>query len=138
MFQSVGVNIKQARKSRGLTQKQLAEKAGIAEISLRQYENNKRKIRLDTLISIANALNIVLSEMVDLEELGFREPDASTLNQINSDVLFHAGFYEGDLVNDFRKLNVDGQNKALELVKILTEIPRFRIVDGENNGSTEK
>ena len=138
MFANIGANVKQARKARGITQRQLAEKIGIAEVTLRQYENGVRNIKLETLVSISNALNIMLSEMVDLEQIGFNEYNETDFEKLHDDALFHAGFYENDLLSDFALLNVDGQNKALELVKILTEIPRFRIVAGENNGDTEE
>ena len=42
---SVGDHIKNARKSAGMTQKELAEKCGAAEITIRQYESNKREPR---------------------------------------------------------------------------------------------
>lgn len=53
---SVGENIKIIRKEKGLTQKQLADKLGTTQQNLAQYENNKRKPKLETLQKIADAL----------------------------------------------------------------------------------
>ena len=50
--------IKNLRNAYGLTQKELAEKAGIATITLQQYERNKREPRKEVLSKIAVALNI--------------------------------------------------------------------------------
>lgn len=50
--------IKNLRNAYGLTQKELAEKAGIATITLQQYERNKREPRKEILSKIAVALNI--------------------------------------------------------------------------------
>lgn len=49
--------IKLARKSVGLTQKQLADKINVAEITVRQYENHKRIPTLKTVMDMAKALN---------------------------------------------------------------------------------
>lgn len=62
---TIGSKIRELRKASKMTQKQLAEKLGLAEITIRQYENNKRKVRLDQLVRIANALNVMLSDIVD-------------------------------------------------------------------------
>ena len=67
---SVGDHIKNARKSAGLTQKELAEKCGAAEITIRQYESNKREPRNEQLMKIARILNV---ELYDL--LGYTAPE---------------------------------------------------------------
>ncbi len=54
----IGDNIKRYRKRAGLTQKQLAEKSGLAEITIRQYESNKREPKSGYLDDIAGALDI--------------------------------------------------------------------------------
>lgn len=53
------------RKQSGLSQSQLAQKVGISEISIRKYENNERKPKIETLVKIASALNITLSDLLD-------------------------------------------------------------------------
>ena len=61
---SYGSDIKAARVKAGLTQKELAQKAGLAEITIRQYETNKREPRTENLKKIASALNIPVSELL--------------------------------------------------------------------------
>lgn len=60
------------RKGAGLTQKELADKAGMKYKILQQYEINYRHIdgaRLGTLINLANALNCQIYELLEDEEL---------------------------------------------------------------------
>jgi len=61
---NIGKLIKSARKSCGLTQKVLAEKLGVAEITVRQYESNKRKPSLETLHNIAHIFDIPFADFL--------------------------------------------------------------------------
>lgn len=54
----IGKNIKYYRQNLNLTQKELANKSGLSEISIRKYENNDRKPKYENLKKIAIALNI--------------------------------------------------------------------------------
>ena len=55
---SISENIRFFRKEANLTQKDLARKCGLAEITIRQYESGKREPRSSQLAKIAGALNI--------------------------------------------------------------------------------
>ena len=61
---TVGERIKEQRKNYGLTQKQLAEKMGVAEITIRQYELGKRIPSLDVLQNIAEAIEVSLRDLI--------------------------------------------------------------------------
>lgn len=70
-----GDKIKSYRTQQGYTQKQLAEKAGIATISIQQYELNTRSPKIETLQKIASALNLPVDAIrsdSDLEHDVFR------------------------------------------------------------------
>lgn len=62
---SLGEKIQQARKEAGLTQAQLAEKCGLAAITIQQYERDKRQPRLEQLADIANALHVSMLYFFD-------------------------------------------------------------------------
>lgn len=62
---TIGDRIKAARNATKLTQKELATKSGIAEITIRQYESNKRQPRLEYLDKIAEALGVDVWELYD-------------------------------------------------------------------------
>lgn len=48
------------RKSRNLTQKQLAAGVNISEVGLQNYENGRRKPAYDVLIALADFFNVSL------------------------------------------------------------------------------
>lgn len=119
-----GELIKAARKSKGLTQKQLAEKSGLAVVTIQQYERNLRQPRLDNIKKIALALNVLTDDLLspvnilkasnfDKEKMEYWEPEYFT----ESHTLKLNAF--------FKRLNVFGQEKAIEQVELLTKIPEY-------------
>ncbi|MDD3393794.1 MAG: helix-turn-helix transcriptional regulator [Anaerotignum sp.] len=65
--ESIGSRIKQMRKEKGWTQKQLAENAGISEVTVRKYEAESISLELDALDKIAKVLGVGLYELIDLD-----------------------------------------------------------------------
>lgn len=63
----IGENIKKYRKRKGLTQKELGAALGLAEITIRQYENNMRKPKYEILFSIANVLNVSIADLMNID-----------------------------------------------------------------------
>ena len=61
---TIGERIKEARKAKGLKQKELAEAIGVAEVTLRQYESNKYSPKYDKLKKIAETLNMPTSDLL--------------------------------------------------------------------------
>ena len=59
---NIGKKIKKYRKEAGLTQKQLAEKIGRKEITIRKYESGEREPRISIINDICEALNIPIDE----------------------------------------------------------------------------
>lgn len=60
---SIGEQIKKLRKQQHMTQKQLANESGIAEITIRQYEAGKYNPKLEALKKLAVALNCDVSDI---------------------------------------------------------------------------
>lgn len=60
---AVGENIKKFRKEKGLTQKKLGEKCGIAESNIRKYENGKQNPKFETIQKIASALETPIQKI---------------------------------------------------------------------------
>ena len=110
-----GQNIKAARKMAGLTQAQLAKKCGIATITIRQYESEKREPRLAQLECIAKALGITYLHLADSEIIPHLVSQS-----------MKAGERKVKMDTAFNQLNEDGQQKAVERVEELTEIPRYQ------------
>jgi len=59
-----GETIKKARKAAGLTQKALAEKAGLSLITIQQYEADKRAPKLENMTKLAEALEIPTTDLM--------------------------------------------------------------------------
>ena len=70
MSKTIGERIREIRNERGLTQKTLGEKAGIAEPTIRRYELGKLNPKIDTAKKIAAALNVPWYELYPGEEDG--------------------------------------------------------------------
>ncbi len=71
--------IKKLRIQKGFTQKQLGEKAGISESTIRKYELGQRNPKLETLKKIALALGVSPTSLLDDKDYDFidslvREP----------------------------------------------------------------
>lgn len=96
-----GSNIKQARLHRRTTQKELAEAVGTTKSTIRSYEAGYREPSVEAMQRIADALNVDFPEIIE----------------------------EGNvekILSAFRKLNCEGQAKAVERVEELTEVPKYQ------------
>ena len=127
---TIGERIRNARKARNLTQKQLGELAGIAEPTIRRYELGRLKPKFETIVKIADALNESVWELYSNHEL-----DSVTLDQFDESTKKIAYFVREysnaeettqRLLEAFRKLNIMGRKIAIERVEELVEIPRYQ------------
>lgn len=112
---AISERIRNAREKAGLTQKQLAEKAGIATITLQQYESGKRQPRLGILQNIAIALDITTGELLGPGNHKFTAEVPVIYNNDTNTIAFY-----------FTLLNELGQKTAVERVHELTELPKYR------------
>lgn len=60
-----GEKIKEFRKKRGLTQKQLGNLCGMADSAIRRYENGRANPKIETLRKIADALEVNVTELLN-------------------------------------------------------------------------
>lgn len=65
---SIGSRIKELRKLNKLTQIELSKKANISRSYLADIENDRYNASVDTLKSIANSLNVNLSDILSTDE----------------------------------------------------------------------
>lgn len=63
LMKSFGKRVAAVRKSRGLTQQELAEAIGMSVVAIAYIETGKRWARLGTLTKIANALRVDVSDL---------------------------------------------------------------------------
>ena len=65
---AIGLNILHYRKEQGMTQLQLAEKCNLSRNHLQRIETAASSCTLDTLINIAEALNISLVKLFEFKD----------------------------------------------------------------------
>lgn len=125
---TTGEKIKKNRIQKGFTQKQLAQKCSMYESQIRKYETGKIHPKIETLQKIANALQVSVNSLRSDSEL---EMDFFTKYiQKTFDKTFDATIeslnIEYKLISDYRSLNTQGRQKALEQVELLTKIPEYQ------------
>lgn len=107
---TIGENIYNLRTSKGLTQQKLAEMSGVSQAAINLWENGKRQPRLEQLQRISEALGVTRAYFINFDEF-------VQLNEIEND--------EEELLDDYRKLNTNGQAEARKRIQELTEIKRY-------------
>lgn len=114
---TIGEKIKKARTDAKMTQKELAEKCGMADSAIRKYESGKVTPKLDTIAKIARAMGLYAGDLVDAGQWGQVQPgeDSETASAAESQLIYH-----------FRTLNDNGQTVAVERVQELTQIPAYQ------------
>lgn len=115
-----GDRIRALRTQLRMTQKQLAEKANVSEISIRQYEGKKRTPRLDQLAKISNALGVEVTELIE-GDYYYIDTDKS---MVGKTVITDP--YENVIINFFRQLNDLGKNEAMNRLGELTLIDAYK------------
>ena len=134
----VGEIIKQKRKDLGYTQKELADKCEVAEITIRQYETGKRQPKSKILYKIATVLGLNFDKLLGgIQSFDSGESFHKEWNKIienideSSDsltIVHKVALEEKEMkiLDHFQKLNDLGKNKAIEQVELLTKIPEYR------------
>lgn len=73
---NIGTIIRTMRLSRGLSQAQLADLAGLKRSAIGNYENGVREPDLDTIEALADAFNVSMSDLLDNGE---RDPEEEAM-----------------------------------------------------------
>lgn len=127
---SIAENIKHLRKEKKLTQKQLAEKTGIAVITIQNYEAGKYEPKNQNLRKLAAILDPTGERLLG-EELPFNLVDLSasetiyTKSPVRTVSDFGLDLNEHKLIGDYRLLNKSGKDEAIKRIEELTEITKY-------------
>ena len=116
---SIGERIRNRRKFLGLTQEELANKVQMSTMSIRRYESNERRMKLDTIRRFAACLECDVSDLLESNEQATLSRE-KLLDELNGD-----SATDETLLRYFHRLNNDGKQVAIERTKELTEIPRY-------------
>lgn len=76
MDSEIGRKIREARKKKGMTQAELGQKVGTTAAWIWMYENGRRPLDVETLVSISTALEVPFEELFpNLREMEEAMPD---------------------------------------------------------------
>lgn len=121
---TIGENIKKARQTAGLTQKELADKLGISVAMISRWEKGTRNPKMSTLAKIAGALEIpVLKILKDSEDI---LNDFAAHPENWEDVSYKYTSNKKALLNKYySELNTIGKEEAVKRVEELTYIEKY-------------
>lgn len=109
------------RTKNGLSQKQLADLAGVSQTAIYHWEKGVRTPKIEQLDKLSNALGVHLSDLLTFDTL-FNSSDSDIKKWVSS-----MGETKSDKINEFfEQLNDKGQEKAVEQIEMLTKIPEYR------------
>lgn len=100
-YVALGLRVKNKRLEKNMTQEQLAEAVDISSVYVGQIERGDRHMTIDTLVKIANVLQVSIEEL--LKE--------STTDNINARL--------AELVNIAKKLNTADIDKIIDVIKAM-------------------
>ena len=151
---TVGLRIQEARKAKGLTQKELAAELGLATGTIQQYELGKRQPRIEQLQAIGDVLGVSVPYLLGYEKIHEIIPGRLKLIEVDDpesknyqyrieaqdeeaylsglQILENAGVsvFEntpaGRIFAALTRLNDNGQAIAVERVEELTLIPSYQ------------
>lgn len=123
---TTGKRIQQARKAKGLSQKQLGEKLDVSASMIGQYENDLRNPKVETLLRIAAALDVSMyflsggtDEMTDKSKTHWAEAVSFSDTMFENDdgelYIFGTNTYLGKLASISHGLKKDGQDIWLKI-----------------------
>lgn len=113
-----GRRLHEIRKSRGLTQQELADKVGLTKTSICCYENGTRTPTMDTLIDLANELNVDLGYFFGTDEFVVASNDSNYGINLARDEL--------ELIEELRK-HISLYEKLLDDPKRMIELIEKKI-----------
>lgn len=134
----IGEKIKKIRKESGITQKQLAQKLGVSQAAIVQFESEKSNPKIDTLKKIADALNVSVMDFLDTDDSITEIGEDGYINHISkyhfkpSLQLSHtlAAHFDGD---EYTDEELEEIKRFAEYIKSLRQIERNNLDKSGNN-----
>lgn len=115
------MKIKNIRKQKGMTLKQIADIMGCSPQHISQYENGKRLPKIKTLMRLSQALDVDIDDLADTSEQAIIDINENPENW-GIDKNTHS---KNRIDHAFKKLNTAGKKEAAKRVEELTELPRY-------------
>ena len=132
---TIGERIREIRKSRGLTQKELGERLGLSYQSIAQWENDLRKPKSETILKIASALGVRYEDIVGLETFESGAEFDKRWNEITRELrksgnktlkVIHTTDPRKFINHALDKMTEEGQAQVAQRAAEALEVPRYR------------
>lgn len=125
-----GSRIKEIRKQKGLTQKQLGDLCGMADSAIRRYENGNANPKIETLHKIADALGCTMHELLNGDDTFkaitnttiFENADGSRYEKTETTIELTD---RAKFIDCYDNMNKIGQREALKRVSEMTELEKY-------------
>lgn len=139
-------NLKRIRIENGLSQQELAKRAGVSQTAIYQWEKGSRTPKIDAIAKLADVLNVQPVNLFMIKEDGKDIIDLNIFGMTGNDIGKYLNVILPEYMEECRKerelyasidnknamsekmdlLNEAGQARALEQVELLTKIPEYR------------
>lgn len=112
-------SLKHWRIKKGLSQQALAEKAGVSQTAVYNWERGERKPKLEQVRCLAAALGVTIGDL---------NPEWYIFSQteLSNDLTRGLPLDELGLLQDYRVLNKTGKSEARKRTEELTRLPEYR------------
>lgn len=114
----ISENIKMIRERYNLSQKELAEIAGVSDKAVSTWENGSKKPRMGAIQKIADYCGLKKSNIIEDDGLNYMFT-AQTIPSVSAS--------QKELDSYFNSLNDIGQRKALDYIADLADNPKYQI-----------
>lgn len=130
---SIGEKIHSLREERKLTQKELADKCGFSQSALTQWENNKRKPKIEAIHKLCSALDCDIADFsYPVTDYIIKLPDTDKMdvlvescsNQSFDRLTQYYELFEW-CQKTYAPLNEEGRKKVAEYAEVLAETNKF-------------
>ena len=115
------LRIKELRKQKKLSQKDLSEKSGISERMLSDYENGIADISLNKLQNIASILNCAVSELIGEEIPIIQQAHNNISSTINQHQTIHAPEEYQELKEENKRLAQENSQLKDKIIMLMEE-----------------
>lgn len=134
MENEIGKRIREMRLRKGMTQKEVAGRCGMADSAIRKYESGRITPKTETIKKIASALGtdpLYLQEGIALAEGIEKIRSAAsgaieTIDNIKQSREDAERVLKKALLESYNRLNLNGKEKAVEQVGDLAKVPDYQ------------
>ncbi|WP_051044313.1 helix-turn-helix transcriptional regulator [Clostridium sp. MSTE9] len=131
MGNEIGQRIRETRTQKGLTQKEIAERCGMADSAIRKYESGTVTPKYETLERIGLALGVepywLMTGTAAVDKLGQMANEMLTsLKEHKTKLSELEEAMKAVLLDSYDKLNIEGKDRAIQQVQDLAKIPDYQ------------